>query len=47
VSLAVRAIMRKLAKVGRLALAQSETRREKHFRSKSAKLSCLLRTEML
>ena len=30
-----------------MAWAQSETRREKHFLRKSAKLSCLLRNEML
>ena len=35
-----------LAKVGRF-LAQSDVRRKKHFLRKSAKLSCLLRNEML
>ena len=40
-------IVRALAKVGRLALAQSETRREKHFLRKSAEPSCLFRNDML
>jgi hypothetical protein len=36
-----------LAKVKRLAWAQSETRREKHFLRKSAEPSSLLRNDML